>query len=183
MECLSSLPCGDGQQPVQIRRYAGASELDVIMALMGAELSEPYSIFTFRHFLEGWPELCFVAYDGARLVGAIVNKAELRPRTGRRRGYVAMLAVEKAYRRHGLGRRLAATGLQAMCEVCDEVRALVATKGRSGGFARSRSRGGSAQQRARARTCARARRCHRHRRRPPAAPVHTPLPHADCARD
>lgn len=106
---------------IRIARYTGGDQLRQIMVLMSAELSEPYSIFTFRHFLEGWPQLCFVAHDGDRLVGAIVNKAELRAKTQRMRGYVAMLAVEKAYRRSGLGRRLAATGLQAMCEVCDEV--------------------------------------------------------------
>ena len=63
---------------------------------------------------------------------------ELRARTGRRRGYVAMLAVEKEYRQHGLGRRLAATGLQAMCEVCDEVRARA--RGRGAGPRRARVR-------------------------------------------
>ena len=83
MECLSSLPCGDGQQPVQIRRYAGASELDVIMALMGAELSEPYSIFTYRHFLEGWPELCFVVRrDTAGRRGAARGAGAARARRG-----------------------------------------------------------------------------------------------------
>lgn len=45
---------------IAIRRYAGDKELPAIMALMAAELSEPYSIFTFRHFLDGWPKLCFV---------------------------------------------------------------------------------------------------------------------------
>lgn len=64
------------------------------------------------------------AYDGDRLIGAIVNKAEFRQRNQRVRGYVAMLAVEKEYRKNGLGQRLALTGLQAMCESCDEVRYL-----------------------------------------------------------
>lgn len=123
---VATVPCprDDGTTAdVVIARYTGGDQLRQIMALMSAELSEPYSIFTFRHFLEGWPHLCFVAHDRAsgRLVGAIVNKAELRQRTQRVRGYVAMLAVERPYRRGGLGRRLAATGLQAMCMECDEV--------------------------------------------------------------
>jgi N-alpha-acetyltransferase 30 len=34
------------------------------MALIDNELSEPYSIFTYRYFLSQWPELSFIAYDG-----------------------------------------------------------------------------------------------------------------------
>lgn len=110
-----------GTGTVTLRRYRGGGELQPIMALVASELSEPYSIFTFRHFLEGAPDLCFVAYDGERLVGVMINKAEFRVRNGRMRGYVAMLAVESEYRGRGLGSRLAATGLQALCAKCDEV--------------------------------------------------------------
>jgi len=120
---VARLPWAGGSGGVILRRYRGGSELAPIMALVAAELSEPYSIFTFRHFVEGAPELCFVAYDGERLVGVIISKAEFRQRNGRVRGYVAMLAVESEYRGRGLGSRLAATGLQALCAKCDEVRA------------------------------------------------------------
>lgn len=30
------------------------------MALIDAELSEPYSIFTYRYFINNWPRLCFL---------------------------------------------------------------------------------------------------------------------------
>ena len=33
------------------------------MSLVDAELSEPYSIFTYRYFLRNWPQLCFLAFD------------------------------------------------------------------------------------------------------------------------
>lgn len=33
------------------------------MYLVDAELSEPYSIFTYRYFLRNWPHLCFLAFD------------------------------------------------------------------------------------------------------------------------
>lgn len=33
------------------------------MSLVDAELSEPYSIFTYRYFLRNWPHLCFLAFD------------------------------------------------------------------------------------------------------------------------
>lgn len=65
-----SRPDGSGAPgEIVLRRYAGERELPAIMALMAAELSEPYSIFTFRHFVDGWPELCFVV-SGARARGA-----------------------------------------------------------------------------------------------------------------
>ena len=59
------------------------------------------------------------AHEGGRLIGAVVGKAELHK--GRLRGYVAMLAVEKEYRMHGLGLRLAALAIDAMAETCDEI--------------------------------------------------------------
>ncbi len=34
------------------------------MDLIDNELSEPYSIFTYRYFLQQWPSLCYIAYDG-----------------------------------------------------------------------------------------------------------------------
>jgi N-alpha-acetyltransferase 30 len=66
-------PRPDGGAPGEIvlRRYAGERELPAIMALMAAELSEPYSIFTFRHFVDGWPELCFVVSARARAAGCV----------------------------------------------------------------------------------------------------------------
>ena len=44
------------------------------MALIDAELSEPYSIFTYRYFLDAWPDLCFLAYVGGEAVGTVVCK-------------------------------------------------------------------------------------------------------------
>lgn len=38
--------------------YAGERQLGAIMALVDRDLSEPYSIFTYRYFLNGWPDLC-----------------------------------------------------------------------------------------------------------------------------
>jgi N-alpha-acetyltransferase 30 len=38
--------------------YTGERQLGAIMALVDRDLSEPYSIFTYRYFLSGWPHLC-----------------------------------------------------------------------------------------------------------------------------
>lgn len=47
-----------------------------IMELVDRDLSEPYSIFTYRFFLATWPHLCLCAMSEGRLVGVVVCKAE-----------------------------------------------------------------------------------------------------------
>ena len=44
----------------EIIQYGGEDQLPAIMALMALDLSEPYSIFTYRYFLTGWPGMCFM---------------------------------------------------------------------------------------------------------------------------
>ena len=39
------------------------------MSLVDAELSEPYSIFTYRYFLRNWPSLCVLAFDSTKKNG------------------------------------------------------------------------------------------------------------------
>jgi peptide alpha-N-acetyltransferase len=59
------------------------------------------------------------AYDGSVLIGAVIGKAEQHK--GRLRGYIGMLAVEREYRKHGLGLQLAARVVDAMTRTCDEI--------------------------------------------------------------
>lgn len=40
------------------------------MALVDRDLSEPYSIFTYRYFLSGWPDLCVLVCSVGGVVGA-----------------------------------------------------------------------------------------------------------------
>ena len=49
-------------QDVVIKTYDNEKELDIIMSLVSQELSEPYSIFTYRYFLEKWPHLCYLVW-------------------------------------------------------------------------------------------------------------------------
>lgn len=58
-----------------IEAYAGEQQLASIQALIDKDLSEPYSVFTYRYFLNQWPDLCFLARsrDGD-VVGAVVCK-------------------------------------------------------------------------------------------------------------
>jgi GNAT superfamily N-acetyltransferase len=74
------------------------------MALIDNELSEPYSIFTYRYFIYNWPHLCFLAFDEStgRAFGTVVCKLDIHGAATR--GYLAMLTVEKAYRGKQIGR-------------------------------------------------------------------------------
>lgn len=40
--------------------FANIDELDVMIKMIESELSEPYSIFTYRYFLQNWPKLCYL---------------------------------------------------------------------------------------------------------------------------
>jgi hypothetical protein len=82
--------------------YLSELQMPSIVQLMKASLSEPYSIYTYRYFIHKWPQLCKLAmYDG-ECVGAIVCKLEPH-HFNIRRGYIAMLAVAKDFRRKKIG--------------------------------------------------------------------------------
>lgn len=44
------------------------------MPMIDAELSEPYSIYTYRYFLYGWPDLSIFAYYNNEIIGVIYLK-------------------------------------------------------------------------------------------------------------
>ena len=135
----------DGSTTLELSAYAPANEAQLpgLMALVAPALSEPYSIFTYRYFLQGWPQLCFLAHArprdapgggggggggdlrSARLVGAVVCKEEVEgagtAAGARRCGYVAMLVVDPAFRKQGVGLRLAERAVAAMSATCDEI--------------------------------------------------------------
>ena len=100
-------------------------QMPPIVALIEKDLSEPYSIFTYRYFINNWPNLCFLVRlpprrprvaqaDRARAavqamadgecVGTIVCKLDAHGRERvTHRGYIAMLAVRQDYRKKGIG--------------------------------------------------------------------------------
>lgn len=41
-------------------RYRSERQMPDIMSLISKDLSEPYSIYTYRYFIHNWPELCFL---------------------------------------------------------------------------------------------------------------------------
>lgn len=83
-------------------QYESELQMPDIIRLMKTSLSEPYSIYTYRYFIHNWPRLCKLAKCDDKYVGAIVCKLEMH-HFNARRGYIAMLAVDKEYRKRKIG--------------------------------------------------------------------------------
>ncbi|KAL0394127.1 UNVERIFIED_CONTAM: N-alpha-acetyltransferase MAK3 [Sesamum latifolium] len=100
--------------------YGGEHHLPLIMNLVDQELSEPYSIFTYRYFVYLWPHLSFLAFHKGKCVGTVVCKMGDHRHTFR--GYIAMLVVLNPYRGRGIATELVSRSIQVMMESgCEEV--------------------------------------------------------------
>lgn len=87
------------------KEYENELQMPDVMRVIQRELSEPYSIYTYRYFIHNWPKLCFLAMDEHSCIGAIVCKLDIH-RQMTKRGYIAMLAVDAAYRKLKVGTTL-----------------------------------------------------------------------------
>ena len=76
--------------------------------------SEPYSIFTYRYFVQDWPDLTWLAIDKGKIIGSVVCEVKMRKKM--LRGYIAMLSVEPEYRRRGIAQDLVMQALLVMKE-------------------------------------------------------------------
>jgi len=108
--------------PVTYVSYTDETQMPLIMRLIQKDLSEPYSIYTYRYFIHNWPNLCFLAMAGpGHCVGAIVCKLDLHKKVSRR-GYIAMLAVDEGFRKRKIGSTLVKKAIEAMVlDSADEV--------------------------------------------------------------
>ncbi|KAI8112629.1 hypothetical protein M9434_003950 [Picochlorum sp. BPE23] len=106
----------------RFKQYKSELEIDTVMKLIDEELSEPYSIFTYRYFLSQWPFLCHLAIsDTDEAFGCIIGKMD-RHRNGRMRGYIGMLTVKKEYRHLGVGSTLVKECIAEMIKRgCEEI--------------------------------------------------------------
>ncbi|VDN98288.1 unnamed protein product [Rodentolepis nana] len=105
----------DKETGITFRQYQSEIDLDKIVSLITKTLSEPYSLYTYRYFIYNWPDLCLLAIDEhGTTVGTIVCKLDYH--VGVKRGYIAMLAVEKECRRKGIGSKLVQLALDIMIE-------------------------------------------------------------------
>ncbi|KAJ3992417.1 acyl-CoA N-acyltransferase, partial [Lentinula boryana] len=106
--------------PITYRLYTGEPDLPHIISLIASELSEPYVIYTFRYFLTQWPHLSFLAYtpQSPTPIGVIVCKESIHEssttNSNSNRGYIAMLSVDKRYRKRGIGYTLVKNSMEAM---------------------------------------------------------------------
>ena len=103
--------------------YQSEKEMSRIMTLISGTLSEPYSIYTYRYFIHNWPDLCFLCSNRQtnELIGAIVSKLDLHKKV-LRRGYIAMLAISKEYRRKKMASKLVLMSIREMIRRgCDEI--------------------------------------------------------------
>ena len=102
-------------------QYRDETQMPLIMRLIQKDLSEPYSIYTYRYFIHNWPNLCFLAMADGDCVGAIVCKLDLHKKVTKR-GYIAMLAVDSNYRKRRIGSTLVKKAIEAMVDdEADEV--------------------------------------------------------------
>ncbi|KAI8636612.1 putative acyltransfersase [Parasitella parasitica] len=105
---------------IKYSEYESEVQLPDIMQLIENDLSEPYSVYTYRYFIHNWPNLCFLASDGDKYVGVIICKLDRH--RDRLRGYIAMLAVAKSHRKMSIGSSLVKMAIHAMKDMnADEV--------------------------------------------------------------
>lgn len=83
--CSLRSPSGREVEPGEDRtiryvRYESELQMPDIMRLITKDLSEPYSIYTYRYFIHNWPQLCFLVsgWNEKR-----VNPAEIQAVRGR----------------------------------------------------------------------------------------------------
>lgn len=99
------------KQEIEILSYESELQMPEIMRLIQKDLSEPYSIYTYRYFIHNWPKLCFLASHEGKCIGAIVCKLDMH-RNVVKRGYIAMLAVDEKYRKRKIGSKLVQKAIQ-----------------------------------------------------------------------
>lgn len=123
-QSLTVLDAANGRVKVSYEPYQDETQMPIIMGLIDKDLSEPYSVFTYRYFIHNWPHLCLLvpspecliagvkgsscpdtrcsqAKVEGEFVGVIVCKADEHKK--KLRGYVAMLAVDQKHRNLGIG--------------------------------------------------------------------------------
>ncbi|KAF9332264.1 N-alpha-acetyltransferase 30 [Podila minutissima] len=102
--------------PIDYVGYESEHQLAGMMALIENDLSEPYSIYTYRYFLHQWPKLSFLAMDREKnvCIGVIVCRLDFHGHSKLKRGYIAMLAVSKEYRKRKIGSTLVLMAIESM---------------------------------------------------------------------
>ena len=101
------------------KTYPGEEMIESIMEIISKYLSEPYPIYTYRYFLNLWPDCTICCYDkknNNKFIGVIVGNCENK-KNNKKQGYIAMLAVEIEYRKKGIGKKLVLNLLKILKDV------------------------------------------------------------------
>eukprot|EP00055_Hartaetosiga_balthica_P014081 m.75439 g.75439 ORF g.75439 m.75439 type:complete len:172 (-) comp8482_c0_seq1:1384-1899(-) len=115
---LVSYSIGEG---VIVRGYKDENDLPRMAELIAKDLSEPYSVYTYRYFLHTWPQLSHVAVIDGEIVGTVICRLTQHKR-GPFRGYIAMIAVDDKCRRKGIGTALVEASITALKKMdADEI--------------------------------------------------------------
>jgi len=120
-DAVGKLSLGCEDYGITLVQYENESTMGPIIDLITKDLSEPYSIYTYRYFIHNWPFLCYMACEKDQIVGAIVCKLDTHKK-GNYRGYIAMLAVDESHRKKKIGSSLVQKVIEVMMEYqCEEV--------------------------------------------------------------
>ncbi|KAG9284027.1 hypothetical protein G9A89_022801 [Geosiphon pyriformis] len=109
---MSKVENNSGTSTLQYIPYSSELQLPGIMSLIENDLSEPYSIYTYRYFINNWPNLCFMTMDQEQCIGVIICKLDRHHEA--LRGYIAMLAVKREYRKRKIGTKLVKMAINVM---------------------------------------------------------------------
>lgn len=113
--------------------YNDEAQLGDIQRMAEKDLAEPYSVFTYRYFLNNWPELCLCAYidsdepcstEHGKMVGTILCKIDLETNDDEtiKKGYIGMLIVDSTLRNRGIGLKLSMMGIEKMIALgCESI--------------------------------------------------------------
>lgn len=63
-------------EKIEFKTFKTEEDLRTIIGMIEKELSEPYPIYTYRYFVQKWPEFTFMAYYEDKCLGCIVSKLE-----------------------------------------------------------------------------------------------------------
>ncbi|PWN37360.1 acyl-CoA N-acyltransferase, partial [Meira miltonrushii] len=120
---------------IRIAPYEGETQMQAIMGLIDGELSEPYTVYTYRYFLNQWPELCFLAHyspdpypeegkipnpaqeTNETPIGVVIGKLDKHLKGNRfMRGYIGMVSIRSDFRGKGIATTLLQTLLRKMVQ-------------------------------------------------------------------
>eukprot|EP00802_Teleaulax_amphioxeia_P019102 Tamp_19323.p1 GENE.Tamp_19323~~Tamp_19323.p1 ORF type:complete len:296 (+),score=66.67 Tamp_19323:326-1213(+) len=105
---------------VTYKTFDKEEEMEAIVALIDRDLSEPYSILTYRYFVYNWSQHTHMAMYKGKCCGVVIGKLEHH--RDYFRGYIAMLAVDEVLRGRGIGSCLVSKAIRSMrAEGCEEV--------------------------------------------------------------